>query len=141
MIQVRPMVALLMVSASLVLAAGADAATARTCGFIRASVPYSAHGQADRWHVYVDGSASCATAVKVLDAVMHLQGKQHQGASEANSYFTFAGWLCPSGAMGFQSCELPRRLPMQPPIRAHALARDCAMPPSGCPAHVPSSDL
>jgi hypothetical protein len=134
----RRLVALLVVSASLALVASADA---RTCGYIHASVPYTTHGQADRWRVYVDGSASCATAVKVLDAVMHLHGKPHEGASEANSYSTYAGWLCPFGAMGFQTCELPTRLPAQAPIRAHALARDCDTPPDGCPADVPSRDL
>ncbi len=137
----RQLVALLVVSASLALVAGADASDARTCGYIHASVPYSTHGQADRWRVYVKGATSCSTAVKVLDAVMHLHGKQHQGTSEASSYSTYAGWLCPFGAMGFQSCELPTRLPFQPPIRAHALARDCDTPPSGCPADVPSRDL
>jgi hypothetical protein len=137
----RWLVALLMVSASLALVAGANASEARTCGYIHASVPYSTHGQADRWRVYVTGAASCATAVKVLDAVMHLHGSQHEGATEAGSYSTYAGWLCPVGAMGFQTCELPTRLPLHPPIRAHALARDCDTPPSGCPADVPSSDL
>jgi hypothetical protein len=137
----RRLAVLLVVCASLAAAASANASDARTCGYIHASVPYSTHGQADRWRVYVDGSASCATAVRVLGAVMHLQGKPHEGSSEADSYFTYAGWLCPFGAMGFQSCRLPTRLPSQPPIRAHALARDCATPPSGCPADEPSRDL
>ena len=102
-------------------------------------MPYSSHGQADRWRVYVKGAASCATAVRVLDAVMHLRGRRHLGDAEANSYFTFAGWLCPFGAMGVQSCELPMRLPAHPPIRAHALAMNCTT--SRCPARLPSSDL
>ena len=72
---------------------------------------------------------------------MHTHGKQHTGASEADSYITFAGWICPNGLMGEQTCELPTRLPAHPPIRAHALALNCALPPRGCPAHVPSSDL
>jgi hypothetical protein len=137
----RRLVTLLVVSASLAVVASADASDARTCGYIHASVPYSTHGQADRWRVYVKGAASCATAVKVLDAVMHVHGKSHEGISEADSYFTYAGWLCPFGAMGFQTCELPTRLPSQPPIRAHALARDCDISPNGCPADVPSRDL
>jgi hypothetical protein len=137
----RWLVALLVVSASLALVASANASDARICGYIRASVPYSTHGQTDKWRVYVKGAASCATAVKVLDAVMHLQGKQHEGPSEADSYATYAGWLCPAGAMGFQTCELPTRLPAHAPIRAHALARECDTPPNGCPADLPSSDL
>ncbi len=135
---------LLVLSASLGTVPAAGASTVRTCGYIHASVPYSAHGQAYRWRVYVDGSASCATAVAVLDAVMHLRATQHVGNSEAGSYFTYTGWLCPFGAMGVQTCELPTRLPAHPPIRAHALARSCAASPGslgGCPARLPSSDL
>jgi hypothetical protein len=112
-----------------------------TCGYIHASVPYSANGHADRWRVYVKGSTTCASAAAALDAVMHGHGKQHMGSSEADSYVTFGGWLCPNGDMGAQSCELPTRLPDYPPIRAHALALDCATPRSGCPAHVPAGDL
>jgi hypothetical protein len=112
-----------------------------TCGFIRASVPYTPHGTGQRWRVYVTGAASCSSAVGVLDAVMHLQARQHVGASEADSYFTHNRWLCPFGNMGLQSCELPTRLPAHPPIRAHALALDCATAGRGCPAHVPSRDL
>jgi hypothetical protein len=112
-----------------------------SCGYIHASVPYTASGHADRWRVYVDGSTSCASATAVLSAVMHTHGKQHLGGSEAGSYTTFAGWICPYGLMGEQSCELPLRLPAHPPIRAHALALNCARPGSGCPAHVPASEL
>jgi hypothetical protein len=115
--------------------------TVTSCGYIRAGVPYSVSGRADRWRVYIDGSTSCASATAVLDAVMHTHGKQHVGRSEADSYTTFAGWICPYGLMGEQSCELPTRLPAQPPIRAHALALSCARPGGGCPTHVPSSDL
>jgi hypothetical protein len=112
-----------------------------TCGYIHASVPYSASGQADRWRVYIDGSSSCARAVATLYAVMHGDGKHHEGASEADSYATFGGWICPNGLMGEQTCELPTRLPDHPPIRAHTLALNCALPGRGCPAHVPASDL
>lgn len=112
-----------------------------TCGFIHASVPYSPHGTGQRWRVYVTGAASCASAVAMLDAVMHLHASQHDGASEADSYFTYNRWLCPFGNMGLQSCELPTRLPAHPPIRARALALDCASAGRGCPAHVPSRDL
>jgi hypothetical protein len=139
----RRVVTLLALSASLAAApaAPAGASSVTTCGYIHASVPYSSHGQADRWRVYVKGSASCATAATVLDAVMHLHARQHLGGAEVNSYFTYAGWLCPFGAMGVQTCELPTRLPAHPPIRAHALAMNCTVPPSGCPARLPSSAL
>jgi hypothetical protein len=141
----RRLATILAASASLlaVPAAGASSGSGgvTTCGYIHASVPYSANGHADRWRVYIDGSTSCASATATLDAVMHTHGKQHVGASEADSYTTLAGWICPYGLMGEQTCELPTRLPAHPPIRAHALALNCALPPRGCPAHVPSSDL
>jgi hypothetical protein len=123
--------------------AGASGGSGRvtTCGYIHASVPYSSSGQADKWRVYVDGSSSCASAAAALDAVMHGHGKHHEGGSEANSYTIVGGWICPNGLMGGQTCELPTRLPDHPPIRAHALALNCATPGRGCPAHVPSSDL
>jgi hypothetical protein len=140
---VRGIVSILVASALLAVAAtpAVGASAVRTCGYIRASVPYSAHGQADRWRVYLEGAASCASAVTVLDTVMHTHGKQHQGGSEADSYTTFNGWLCPFGLMGEQTCELPARLPDHPPIHAHALALDCTAPGRGCPARVPSSAL
>jgi hypothetical protein len=118
-----------------------DSATAKTCGFTYASVPYTRSGGSQRWRVYVTGAASCTNAVAVLDAVMHLHARRHVGGSEASSYFLEAGWLCPFGNMGQQSCELPTRLPAHPPIRARALALDCDTPGRGCPAHVPSGDL
>jgi hypothetical protein len=120
-------------------AAGASGVPA--CGHIHASVPYTANGHADRWAVYVEGSASCASAIKVLDAVTHLHARAHTGSSEADSYFTYAGWLCPFGLMGEQSCELPTRLPAHPPIRAHTLAINCTTAPDGCPVRLPSSDI
>lgn len=124
-------------------ASGAAARTSsvRTCGYLRASVPYTHHGTADRWRVYVNGAATCASAVEALDAVTHARATEHLGRSEAGSYFVEAGWLCPFGNMGEQTCELPTRLPAHPPIRARALALDCATPVRGCPAHVPSGDL
>jgi len=122
-------------------AAAAAAPDATTCGFIHASVPYSAGGHAKKWRVYVTGKASCATARNVLDAVMHLHGKVHEGTSDASSYTTYAGWLCPFGQMGFQVCELPTRLPDHPPIRATALARSCSGFEESCPAKLPASDI
>jgi hypothetical protein len=129
---------------SAVPAAGASghvgsASSVTTCGYIHASVPYTRHGNAERWRVYVAGATSCANATKVLDAVLHLQGRPHVGRSEVNSYFTDGGWLCPFGNMGSQICELPTRLPAQPPIRAQAIALGCAV--RGCPAHVPFRDF
>jgi hypothetical protein len=112
-----------------------------TCGYIRASVPYSSSGQADKWRVYIDGSSSCASAVATLNALMHGHGKHHEGGSEADSYTVIGGWICPNGLMGGQTCELPTRLPAHPPIRAHALALNCATSGRGCPANVPASDL
>jgi hypothetical protein len=116
--------------------------TITSCGYVHASVPYTASGHAERWRVYIEGSTSCASATAVLDAVMHTHGKQHLGGSEVDSYTTSAGWICPFGLMGEQSCELPTRLPSHPPIRAHALALNCGTRPGGgCPAHVAPSEL
>jgi hypothetical protein len=130
------------VSLALVPAVGAaDAPDATTCGFIHASVPYSSRGHAKQWRVYVTGKASCATATKVLNGVMHLQGKEHAQGGEAGSYFTYSSWSCPFGQMGEQTCELPTRLPAHPPIRAHALALSCAGVEERCPRHVPASEL
>jgi hypothetical protein len=122
-------------------ASATHGASVASCGFIHASVPYTRHGTAERWRVYVRGASSCATAVKVLEDVMHLRARPHVGRSEADSYFSDDRWFCPFGNMGLQSCELPTRLPMHAPIRAHALALDCSTAGRGCPAHVPSRDL
>jgi hypothetical protein len=141
----RRLAIILAASASLAGVSAADASdgshTITSCGYIHASVPYTASGHAERWRVYIEGSTSCASATAVLDAVMHTHGKQHVGKSEAGSYTTFSGWICPYGLMGEQSCELPTRLPAHPPIRAQALALNCARPGGGCPAHVTSSEL
>ncbi len=130
----RRWLVILMLGASLAAAPTAGASKGKTCGYIRASVPYSAHGHADRWRVYLWGSASCASAEAVFDAVMHLHGKTHEAGGSAGSYVTFHGWLCPFGGMGQQSCQLPTRLPDNPPIRAHAIALDCSVVAGGCPA-------
>ena len=128
--------------AALVPAAGASGGhDATTCGFVYASVPYSAHGHAKKWRVYVTGKASCATATSVLEAVMHGRGKVHEGGSDAGSYTIYAGWLCPFGQMGSQVCELPTRLPAHPPIRATALARSCSGFEQTCPASLPASEV
>jgi hypothetical protein len=126
---------------AVVSATSAGASRVRTCGYVHASVPYSSSGQADRWRVYVKGSASCTTAVKVLDAVMHRRGKPHFQGGEANSYNTYRGWVCPFGHGGVQICQLPARLPDHPPIRAHALALGCTLAEHGCPLSLPPSDL
>jgi hypothetical protein len=141
----RRLAIILAASASLVAVSAANASdgasTVTACGYIHASVPYTSSGHAGRWRVYVKGSTSCASATAALDAVMHGHGKRHVGRSEVDSYATVDGWICANGDMGAQTCELPTRLPSHPPIRAHALALDCATPGSGCPAHVPASDL
>jgi hypothetical protein len=117
------------------LLAFASAAIARptTCGFIRASVPYTPHGRHDGWRVYKTGKTSCATANRALYAVMHLNASMHVGSSNATSYFTYHGWRCDLGQMGGQWCGMPSHRP----YRAQALALDCAT--ARCPARVPSS--
>lgn len=109
------------------------------CGSVRASVPYSRHGHRYRWGVYVDGSASCRRAELTLDAVMHLHAAQHIGSDNADSYFTYRGWRCDFGQMGFQSCWTPSRRPYR--AEALALACDKRLSTSGCPASVPRDYL
>jgi hypothetical protein len=130
------------VSLALVPAVGAAGAPeATTCGYVHASVPYTTHGHAERWRVYVTGHASCATATRVLNAVMHLRGTEHSHDGEAGSYTTYSGWLCPFGQMGEQTCDLPTRLPAHGPIRANALALSCTGPGEYCPREVPASEV
>lgn len=104
------------------------------CGFLRASVPYSHHGSRYRWGVYVTGSASCQSAQRTLNAVMHLRAKAHNGSDNANSYFTYREWRCDFGQMGAQNCWTPSRRP----YRAQALAVTCDkhLSSGGCPATV-----
>jgi hypothetical protein len=127
------LLALMLATVLSILASSADASTGRTCGYIRASTPYSSHGNRDKWRVYVTGTSNCAKAEHTLDAVMHLEGKEHLGADEARSFFTYRGWSCPFGDMGSQLCDLPAR----PPFEARALALDCAVVSGGCPTRVP----
>lgn len=120
-------------------AASSDALAAqpRTCGFIRGSVPYSRHGNHDRWRVYVKGAATCNTAKRVLSAVLHLKATPHVGPNDATSYFTYRAWTCGFGNMGGQGCWLPAH----PPYRAVAVALDCTIAGIGCPRRVPSDLL
>jgi hypothetical protein len=117
----------------LVLAQSASASGGRVCGFVSASVPYSHHGNAKRWRVYVSGASSCHAAEATLTAVMHLDATQHDGRSEASSYFTVGSWRCPFGDMGSQTCEQPG----QAPYRAQALAVECSL--NACPSSRPPS--
>jgi hypothetical protein len=136
---------MLAAGASLALAPAAGAGGVRnatTCGYVHASVPYTAHGHAEEWRVYVTGHTSCTTATKVLNAVMHLQGTEHSTGTEVSSYTTYSGWNCPFGQMGVQTCALPTRLPYHAPILAHALALSCTGPgEEQCPREVPASEV
>ena len=105
------------------------------CAYLRASVPYSHRGHHDRWRVYVEGKASCSSATKALNVVMHLGGSTHVGIDDAHSYTDYQGWRCPFGAMGGQFCFLPKHRP----YRARALALDCQASVTGCPAAIPRS--
>jgi hypothetical protein len=112
----------------------AASAPVHRCGFLRASVPYSHHGNRHRWGVYVTGSASCRSAQRTLNAVMHLGATAHNGSSSADSYFTYRDWRCDFGQMGAQNCWTPSRRP----YRAQALALTCdkRLNSGGCPATV-----
>lgn len=110
--------------AALAIAPAQAAPNGRVCGLIRADIPYSRdpHG-GQRWRVYVYGAASCHTAERALDAVMHLHGVNHSNGFEDNSYVTYRGWSCPYGQMGTQVCFLGT--PSKPRVQASAL--DCSV--------------
>jgi hypothetical protein len=133
--------AVILVAVGMLVAAGpapARASTAvRPCGFIHASVPYSHTGRRYRWRTYVRGSASCQSATAVLNAVTHLHARAHVGSDDANSYFSFQGWRCSFGLMGGQPCWQPAHRP----YRSAALALNCSIASSGCPADVPADYL
>jgi hypothetical protein len=112
--------------------AGATTNPIRTCGFIRASVPYSHAGHHYRWRVYVRGAASCASVSTALNAVTHLRAKAHVGNDTADSYFTFGRWRCDFGQMGAQACWQPARKP----YRSQGLALNCSTADGGCPVHI-----
>jgi hypothetical protein len=103
----------------------------RVCGYIRASVPYSRHGNAEGWRVYVAGVTTCRVGEQALSAVMHLRAARHVGRDEAHTYSVFGNWRCPAGHMGFQYCNIPASAP----FRARALAVECAE--NGCPSRRP----
>jgi hypothetical protein len=135
--QIKPMrraaLATAMVAVAFLLVAAMSSAigAGRVCRFVHASIPYSAHGRAHSWRVYVAGATSCRTAEDTLNAVMHLRAAVHEGRDEAHSYFTYRGWICPFGRMGYQACNQPSRRP----YRAQALAVECAE--NGCPSRRP----
>ena len=115
--------------------AASAASAGRVCGFVRASVPYSQHGNSNRWRVYAAGATNCRSAERVLDAVMHLRATPHEGADEADSFFSSGDWICPFGNMGSQECFLPGDSPSRP--RAKALAVECSL--NRCPSSRPPS--
>jgi hypothetical protein len=113
----------------------ASGAAVTRCGVIHASVPYSHHGNHDTWRVYVKGAASCSSAIKALNAVMHLNGKQHAGSSNADSYVTSGTWTCDFGQMGSQDCVEPAHTP----YKAAAVALDCSL--VACPVRLPRDQI
>ncbi len=124
-----PVLAIAFVVAALVVIPAQAASSRRVCGLIYARVPSSADPHGGKpWRVYVSGMASCHTAERTLNAVMHLHGTNHFNGYESNSYVTYRGWTCPYGQMGSQVCFLgSTRRP-----RARALARNCTT--VKCPA-------
>jgi hypothetical protein len=103
----------------------------RVCGFIRASIPYSRHGNAEGWRVYVAGATTCRAGGEALNAVMHMRAAIHMAPTDAHIYSIFGDWRCPAGRVGFQYCNIPASTP----FRARALAVDCAE--NGCPSRRP----
>jgi hypothetical protein len=123
------------VSAAAAQSARTSAAPPQRCGFLRASVPYSHHGNRDRWRVYARGPVTCATARHVLNDVLHLNAHAHVGQSQATSYFSVGSWTCDFGQMGEQACWRPHRQP----FAAGFLARNCDdHADGGCPADIPA---
>jgi hypothetical protein len=133
---VRRATVVLLVLGSLAFASSASGLTGggRVCGFIRASIPYSRHGNAGGWRVYVAGATTCRAGEEALSAVMHLRAARHVGSDEANTYSIVGNWRCPAGDMGFQYCNIGNA-----PYRDRALAVECAE--NGCPSRRPPGYL
>jgi hypothetical protein len=55
--------------------------------------------------VYAGAGVSCATATTVMSDLSAGKATNHQGASDASSYFIVDGWTCPYGNMGAQVCS------------------------------------
>jgi len=56
--------------------------------------------------VYVDkGQVKCGLARGILKAIANGKGRYVNNGFSYNSYTLYAGWLCPSGNMGEQTCE------------------------------------
>jgi hypothetical protein len=69
---------------------------------------------------------------------MHLRASAHVGTDNADSYFSYRGWMCAFGQMGDQPCWLPATHP----YRASAIALNCDdRPDGGCPARIPHAYL
>ena len=131
------LLALAMTGALLACVPAAGAAGSRRCGLLHASTPYSRHGHREPWRVYIAGATTCKQAERTLNAVLHLEGKAHNGSAEADSFFTYKGWTCPFGNMGSQLCDLPAHAP----FTSRALALNCDVVVGGCPKRPPAALL
>jgi hypothetical protein len=88
------------------------------------------HANGAEYGVYVaDGHVKCSVATGILKAVDGGKGKIVNNGDSANSYVLYAGWLCPFGNMGEQTCEHSSR-PVNYPAEDIA-SLSCST--AGCP--------
>jgi hypothetical protein len=88
------------------------------------------HANGAEYGVYVaDGHVKCSVATGILKAVDGGRGKIVNHGDSANSYVLYAGWLCPFGNMGEQTCEHSSR-PVNNPTQDIA-SLSCST--AGCP--------
>jgi hypothetical protein len=83
----------LLVAVALLFAATSASASTRGCGAVGKG--------SSRVAVYVThGKVSCATARRVMRALLRGDGVYHQGSSRADSYTQLGRWRCGSGTGG-----------------------------------------
>lgn len=90
---------------------------------------FRAHGV--EYGVYVGkGRVKCGIATGILKAIANGKGRHVNNGFSYNSYILYAGWLCPSGNMGEQTCEHSKHPVANPSQDITSLL--CSVE-SGCP--------
>lgn len=89
------------------------------------------HAKGAEYGVYIaDGHVKCSKATGILKAIAGGKGKIVDNGASANSYVLYAGWLCPFGNMGEQTCEHSKRPVNNPSQDIASLSCSIEM---GCP--------
>jgi hypothetical protein len=89
--------------------------------------------------VYVGtGHVKCSVAKEILRAIANGKGKYVNNGYSYNSYTLYAGWLCPSGNMGEQTCEHSKR-PVSTPSQ-DIVSLSCTVAGRDCPKQTAVAD-